>query len=313
MAQINIPTDFELQRALLANIITKNTDPDAGSLIAAFLEENQIDLDADQKAGIRASAQEKLRTQQEVISQTALKSRDNNFTAVFNLIRPAAQVLKKFYSSNTATLKDWGIPIADGERITYPSSFEDRNTMATNFFTKLASLDAGKNPLAAYIKTNGVDVASLTKKNTEAATNNITAKAAAKTAENATQVRDLLWKNPLSDIRSIGKYLKSIYASNPRALGDWGFVVDESDNKPVLRKSKLQLGETKTFLGIKVGSVLTNTGDVNIVLYKGNAITTEGSNIKPGDKMGMMKGFSIITVTNTSTLEVAEFTVDVNK
>jgi hypothetical protein len=67
------------------------------------------------------------------------------------------------------------------------------------------------------------------------ATNNAQAEAAAKEAERLYRERD----KDLAPIKAIvlnsAQLLKKIYAKNPKVLGDYGFVVDDS---PVVKKAK---------------------------------------------------------------------------
>ncbi|MBE7174474.1 MAG: hypothetical protein INR73_28135 [Williamsia sp.] len=227
MAHIKFPAEFPLQVSLLNNIITKNNEDGDESPLAPWLEANGIDLDADAEAGTQAGAQEKERAKQEAASITNHRNRDNLFVPVFIFIRNGAQVLKKFYTTNHSVLREWGIPITDSGRIDYPSSFEERNAIAASFLEKLASFGEEKSPLAAYIKTNKADAAVLASDNGKAAAANIVATKAEKAAENARERRDMIWMKSLMHIHKIGDYLKSINPDNPRALGEWGFVVDE--------------------------------------------------------------------------------------
>ena len=313
MAQVNIPAEFAAQRSLLGNIIKKNTTLADESPLIAWLEEKEIDLTADSKAGDNAQKWEEQRIMYENSSVASNQLRDLQFKVVYAFLLAAAQVIKKWFKPNFATLLEWGIPVTATGRIDYPSSFEGRSDIAGKFFTKLASYDPGKSPLQAYIVANKIDIPGLMDLLSKSIANNVAGAGNAKLSENATEQRNLLWKIPLDHIHLIADFLKSVYPVNPRTLGEWGFTVDEGGTKPALRKSKLKLAELKTVTGVVIGSILTNNGKVAIIVYKGKGTEGEKAALQPGDKMGILKGYSTITVCNTSALEIAEYTLQIAK
>ncbi len=103
-----------------------------------------------------------------------------------------------------------------------------------------------------------------------------------------------------------------LFSNNPKALGNWGFVVDDSSQKPKLRTTKLKLGEQITIMSIKLGTTLTNIGKTDLHLYKGKTTSGNPLIIHTGEQAGMQKGFSTITVINPSMLETGAFTATVN-
>jgi len=65
----------------------------------------------------------------------------------------------------------------------------------------------------------------------------------------------------------------------------------------------------KTTSAIVLGGTFTNTGTVSLVVYKGKTATGTGITVLPNEKLGMNKGFSVITTVNLNTLEKGKFTV----
>jgi hypothetical protein len=96
-------------------------------------------------------------------------------------------------------------------------------------------------------------------------------------------------------------------------LGNWGFVVDDSAQKPKLRTTKLKLGEQITVNAVLIGSTFTNIGAGDLHLYKGKSTSGTPNIIHAGEQFGIVKGFSIITVINPSTLVEGKFTVTTSK
>ena len=120
------------------------------------------------------------------------------------------------------------------------------------------------------------------------------------------------WQPVVQHLKDIGDYLKKLFANNPKNLGSWGFIVDDSPQKPALRTSKVKPGETVTNNSIIVGSTFTNTGTVDLHVYKGKTTTGTPSIVPPGEQLGMIKGFSTITVVNPNTLVAGKYSVFVS-
>ena len=112
---------------------------------------------------------------------------------------------------------------------------------------------------------------------------------------------------------NIGSFLMKLYKGNEKALGSWGFVVDNSRQKPKLRTTKLKLSEQKTVNGVLIGSTLTNTGLGDLHLYKGKSTSGTPVIIHMGEKFGITKGYSSITVVNPSMTITGVFTVLVSR
>ncbi len=310
MAQIDFPNDFLSQTTLLNDVITKNSSPGFKSPLNAWLKKKEMDLTAYATAGGKAQACDKQRLSYESVSQQNTQDRDKLFGDVFQFVMKGAQSLKKWYKPTYALLKDWGIPITASGRIDYPSSFEERSAIATTFFEKYDSDTEEENPLAAFVSENEIDVPSLEKDLQDAIKMNASAKTNAKLAENATAQRNEYWDDVAAALWEVGDYLKSIYVKNPRMLGEWGYTIDESEGKVKLKRSKLRIGETKVLTGVKIGSILTVTGKGGIILYRGGKATGAAYPLQAGEKMGMVKGFSTVTIMNPSTLETTEISLE---
>jgi hypothetical protein len=103
-----------------------------------------------------------------------------------------------------------------------------------------------------------------------------------------------------------------LFSNNPKALGNWGFVVDDSSQKPKLRTTKLKLREQITNKSVVIGSTVTNIGEVDLHLYKGTTTTGTPSIIHTSEQFGIMKGYGTITIVNPSALKEGKFTWHTN-
>ena len=64
---------------------------------------------------------------------------------------------------------------------------------------------------------------------------------------------------------------------------------------------------------VVIGSTLTNIGSGDLHLYRGKTTTGTPTIVHSGEQFGIMKGYSILTVINPSTLIEAKFTVMTSK
>ena len=172
---------------------------------------------------------------------------------------------------------------------------------------------SGGSPLQPYLTQQAINLSADGALVEQSVTNNTGFTTSAQQSENETEMRIMLWLPALTHIKAIGNYLMKLFSNNPKALGNWGFVVDDSAQKAGLRTTKLKLGEQKTLNGVVIGSTLTNMGEGDVHLYKGRSTTGTPIIIHPGEQFGIMKGFSIITVVNPSMLIEAKFTVMTSK
>ncbi|MEP6466457.1 MAG: hypothetical protein ABJB05_09125 [Parafilimonas sp.] len=309
MARLIIPDDFTSQLTLLNNIAAQNTALGANSPITSFLTQQGIVLTADVAAGNTAQTHETSRALLSKQSENYRQLRDNYFKTSWQTLNGSVQFLKQFYKGNTKELGNWGITITDSGKINYPPAFADRVAIFTAFAQKVSSFTPATNPLKPYFIQQNIDITKAAAQVQQATANNTSFATAAQQSENETELRNQLWLPVLEHIKTIAGFLMKLYANNPKALGSWGFVVDDSPRKPQLRTTKLKLGEQITTSGIVLGSTLSNIGETEIHVYKGKTTTGTPNIIHAGEQFGIQKGFSIITVVNPSMLQEAKFTI----
>lgn len=307
MARLIIPADFSSQRTLLANIVAKNAALGSESPLTQFLTQQNINLADDVAAGETAQTHETNRSLLSKQSENFSQLRDNAFDAPWSHITGIAQFLKKFYKGNTNELGNWGYPIIESGKIQYPAPFTERVTLFGNVVAKHTALGSSS-PLPPYLTQNNINLATDADFVETAATNNTAFINAAQQSENATELRNAAWNPVVEHITAIGDFLKGLFANNPKALGGWGFVVDDSPRKPKLRTTKLKLGAQIINKSVVIGSVLTNIGANDLHLYKGSTTTGTPIILQKGEPFGIQKGWSTITVVNPSTLVEGKFT-----
>lgn len=313
MARLNIPEDFNSQVILLNNIIAQNTSLGADSPLTAFLIQQNIVPDNDAATGTAAQSHNSSRSLLKKQSENHRQLRNNYFTTPWAHLTGSVQFLKTFYRGNTKELGNWGITITDSGRVNYPAAFIQRRAVFIAFVAKHKSYAAGSSPLQPYLTQQNINLDAdsvLVEQATTANTNSI---AAAQQSENETELRNQLWLPVLAHIKTIGSFLMKLYINNQKALGNWGFIVDENTQKPRVRTTKLKLGEQITTNAVLIGSSFNNTGSGDLYLYKGKTTTGIPNIIQPGQQFGIVKGFSVITVVNPSTVREGRFTIVTNK
>lgn len=312
MARLIIPADFASQRTLLTNIVSQNNELGTSSPLTAYLPQQNIVLADDVTAGNTAQTHETSRALLSKQSENFSQLRDNAFEIAWKHLTGMAQFLKKFYKGNTKELGNWGLPVIESGKIKYPAAFGERVTIFNAVVEKHRQLGAAS-PLQPYLDENKINLDADSNLVVQATKANANFIAAAAESENETQLRNNTWSPVLQHLRDIGGFLMEVFVNNPKALGKWGFVVDDSPQKSKLRTTKLKLGETRVIMSVTLGSTLTNTGKTDVHVYKGK--TTKGTPfiIHAAEQLGMQKGFSTITVVNPSATETAILTVMVNR
>ncbi len=265
MARLLIPEDFANQLTLLNNIITKNTALGAASPLPAFLTQQNIDLDDDLTAGNSAATHETSRALLSKQSENFNQLRDNRFNLPWKHVTGGVQFLKSFYRGNTAELGNWGITITGSNKVTYPAAFTSRLAIVNTFIEKHDSYAAGTSPLQPYLTEQGIDLAADLTLADNADGDNTNAIDTSHESENETELRDNLWNPVLAHIRAIGNFLMRLNRGNEKAVGLWGFVVDDSPQAPKLRTTKQMLSETKTNKAVVIGSV---DGKYTVLCYQ---------------------------------------------
>ncbi len=309
MARILFPEDFTSQKTLLEAIKAKDTADGAGSLLKAYLTQNGLSLTALVAIANQAKTLDDSRLVLFKQSTNYTQLRDLTFDPIIERFKGEVQFLKGLFKPNVNQLGDWAITVVGNNKITYPVNFDELAIVAGKFFDKHLSYAAGTSPLQPYITKNNINVT--TDKAAIGIAQNYAGKAisSAKNSENATQQRDILWNPIIENLKGMGDYLMKLYAENSKGLGDWGFVIDLNPAKPKLQTTKIKLGDKATLKGVVIGGTLTNTGSIDVHLYKGSSTTGNPIVIHAGEKYGIGKGFSTITVSNPSELETAVITV----
>ncbi|MCG3165270.1 MAG: hypothetical protein POELPBGB_01032 [Bacteroidia bacterium] len=307
MARLILPEDFLSQKLLFNNVKAKADTATGAAVIGAFLAAQGIDLVADNTAKDSATAFDQTRSEKSKQAENFTQKRDLKFDPVFGHLRDYAQFLKKFYKPVTSELGNWGLPVTATGRINYPTEFGLRTEIMEAFSVKYASVPAASNPLNPYLALHNYSITDDMVAVTDARGFHEQAKQLAKDAEDATEDRNNVWLPVVEHVRSIGGFLMGLYNNNPKELGNWGFVVDDSPRAPKQVVSKVKLSSQLKVPSLIIGGTLKNIGTVAIHIYKGASVSGSPVIVPPGEMYGIAKGYSVITVVNPSTTTTAVF------
>lgn len=309
MARIIFRTDIPGIEELETSIITKHTADGGASPLTTLLAEQSINLPTDAAtitAAKNAAAKAALERRQ---SENYFEKRALYFEPVFGRLRSGAQFLKSLKKGKVHELGDWGLDInGPKNRIDYPIIFEYRRDQVVKFYQKHLSYAPGTSPLQPFLDDNNINPVDELAATQEADTSNTMAQDAARSAETQQKDSDSRAAAVLQNQRTIGQYLIKLKTKNPKSVGDWGFTVDDSPRPPREVKSTVKPADKKIIEGIVIGSTFTNTGQTALHLYRGKTTTGTPIIVEVSGKIGMIKGFSSITVINPSTLVTGKFT-----
>ncbi len=309
MSRIIEPESFVDQRLLFNAIFEKHTTDGTSSVLIPYLTQQGIDLAADNTAKGQATTHEGRRFLFSKQSENFRQLRDLHWDPVMGHQRKYYQYLKSFYKPNFMTLGEWGAPITATGKINYPPEFPELTEVFEALKTKYDSYDPDPSPLDPFLTEHTLSIASDWTEVSAAREYHTKFEQFARDSEDETQLRNNKWNPVLEHIQGIGNYLMKLYPNNTKKLGLWGFTVDDSKRAPKLQTSKVKPATQKTLNAVIVGGTLTNTGTVDLHVYKGKSTAGTPAIVHPNEKLGMTKGYSTVTVVNPSTTVEGKFTV----
>jgi len=300
MARLLIPEDFTSQKKLLAAINDEHLKQANDSVLIGYLTENKIDLIVSLSLADAAQVHDDSRLVLTRTSTNYTQLRNLQFDPAISNLKSGVQFLKSLNKKNPKQLGDWSITVVGDGKISYPTNFDDLAKTASNFFDKHLSYAGNTSPLHAFVTKNNIKIQDNRDAIDNAISHNQKSIQAMRDSENATEQRNLLWLPIMEEIRGIGNFLMKLYPDNPRALGAFGFNIDETATKPKEVVTKIKLGDKTTLKGVVIGGTLKNIGTVEVHVYKGTTTNGNPNIIHPKESFGIAKGFNTITITNPS-------------
>ena len=252
-----------------------------------------------------ALAKNTLFDQKEKQAEDDTQDRNNLFDPVVAHMKEEFQFLKKFFAKNPAELGNWGATV-NGNAIVYPPDFLNLVILFRDMKAKHDSFAGPSSPLTPFLTQNEIDIASDETDTGAAETKHNDAKQGEKDAEDLREDRDNLFDPVMAHVRLIGQLLKGLHVKNPKHLGNWGYVVDDSPRDPKFRTATINPASSKTLTGVKLGSQVENTGSVPLLLHQGDEVGPDPVNLPPEMRFTVKRGFGTLTVQNLDPSQVGE-------
>ena len=314
MPRLIYPEDFAGQQTLTAAIKTKFDADGVDSPLIPLLAKNKIDLDDNADACAQAAKQESTRSIKSKQSQNYIQLRNLLFDPIIKNMKGEIQFLKAFAKPNYKDLGNWGVTVVNKSKIVYPPEFSKLTKLFADIFAQNSNyVLPAVSPLPPYLTKQNIDLKIDSDNVALAILDDSSASAASKASEETTQKRNGL-QNPVNaDNHIMGDFLFKFCKENEKELGEYGFTVYSSTKAPKDRTSTLKLSSQITNKNVVVGGVLTNLGTVDVHVYRGSTTMGTPTIVHPGEMLGMAKGYSIITVVNSSSLVSAKFKVKVSE
>lgn len=297
MARFDYPEEFLKQVDLFKDVKIKHDADGPASVLNPYLAQQGINLVTDLTNANNAVAQNKLFENAAKDAEDDTQDRNDLFNPVFDNMVGGFQFLKKLYRGNPAELGHWGATV-NGSAIVYPADFLKRIDLFTDYKAKHDSYPGDTSPLNPYLTVNTIEMDGDETDAAAALAKHKLAKQTEKDAEDYREERDNLF-NPIMDhVRGMGQYLKGLYLKNPKHVGKWGYVVDDSPRDPKFRESTILPGVPKTIYAVKLNSQVENTGSVDLLLHKGKEVGTTPHNLPPEMRFTVKRGWGTMTVQN---------------
>ncbi len=310
MARLNDSLNFEEQVSLLTEINKKVTADAGKSPLLEMLKNQGIVLSDDIAAGVEASKSNDDLLLNHIASEKLCKERDLIMDLIMKDISVSYQFLKGHYTPVYKTVGEWGATITNSGRVSYPTTTQGEVKMLGKLKAQHESFKLPAiSPLAAFLTQHSIDLVVDTTK---------AAVGLAKDSEmNEKKVagficrehRDNIWKLPLEHIRIIGAFLMKFFKGDASLVGEYGFNVIVTPKVNKTKKVSIAYSQSKLKMKIAIGSEIINNGTETINIYKGKIIEGTPLALAVGKKWTVGRGYSTLSVENTSDTDFAKFSV----
>ena len=298
MARMNFPNTFA-GVVKLFKAVKKKYDAEAGaSKLQPFLDEDGIDMTADETAVDAAAAANTDFEKAEKTAEKQVAARNVLFDPTFVFLEGAVQSLKKLYRRNPHKLGDWAVTVHGANRIVYPPDFLARRLLVLAFIAKHQTFPPADSPLRPYLEENDIDIVQMKADATDALPLHEDFELQDGIKEQKRAERDGLIGPIEEHLRGEGQWLVNLFEKNPKKAGDWGFEVDDSPQADKIREGVIPAATSKVLRNLDVGKDFLNKGSTPLNLFPGASGTGTPIVLPAGKKFTVVRGFGIMTVVN---------------
>ena len=308
MARISYPAEF-IESTRLFKKIKKKHDADiilGGSVLTALFTSKDIDIVVDNNNTDAAIEKHNDFEAATKTSEQLLQTRDTLFTPVFADHRKCVQFLKSLLP-DPHDLGAWDVTVDGTSRIVYAVDYIGKQIEVGKFIEKHFDYAAGTSPLEPFLVENEIDLAANQTKNINSLTNFTNYETKVNEKENLREQRDNLFDPVDLNVHTIAEYLMNLFPANQKKVGEWGFTVDDSPQKDVVREGTVLTGAVKTLNNVALGSQLENTGTTAFDIYRGATAVGSAVTVSAGQKFTILRGYGTSTIKNTSSTTEATY------
>ncbi len=313
MSRLVIPKSFPEQLALFRDFKAKVDADGSSSVLIPFFTEQNINLANDLLAANAAEATQKLATKESKDAEKLMEQVNSDMATMMKDMRATFQFLKKFYVKFPRNVDLWGVKFTNSGKIKIPTSFIEQLQLFERLWVKYSSYPSGTSPLEAFLVENGISLVNYHTALPVFEQKYKDAKQGSMLAERDFAQSRLSFAPVLDHLRISGQFLMKLYFKNPKTLGDYGFTVETSRGPIRHSKSNILLGNTKVYSGMVLGSVVTNIGPVAVEILKGVSKRYSPYLLMPTQSYEVPKGFSTLTIRNTSNEQTAKISYTSNR
>jgi hypothetical protein len=195
---------------------------------------------------------------------------------------------------------DWSVEVDVDGKILFATTFDKKVAVTKAMIEKHGDYAIGTSPLQPFITTNKDDLLKLLTKTTDAEGYEVTRDELKGKAEVETGKRNTVWAKPYSNLKDMGTFLVGLYPDDKKTVALWGYDVVEAvaaaKEKTITVKPLIR----RVVSGIERGTVMTNTGKKSFSVFQGKKGLGVETVLKPGEEMGMNKGYSVVVVINST-------------
>jgi len=294
----NFSKRIELFRTIKSRI---DLDGDASPLLE-MMAQKHIDLDADTKKGAAAVVFDDNFRLLSKKSQNQKQQVDAAMKIVIKDTTGAYQNLKSLYEPNFKEVGDWGAVITDGGKFTNPITYEGWMDWFTLLKAKNDSYTTpAVSPLLSYVTTTGMSLTDDATNGAAALVKQALQEANKSASEKARQDRDNKFNPVMNHVRSIVKFLMTLYPNNVKQLGLYGITVVLTPKVIKIRNKVLKASTSSLNVRVAIGSTVVNTGTIPMPVYKGATISGTPVMLAVGGTYTIARGYSQISFHNPTT------------
>ena len=297
MARVVLPTTFGEWVKLFRKLKAKDVLDGTASIIRPFNTSEGIDLATDEtNLGLAETAHD-LAKADEGQAEKLLKIVDHNLDPIWANHVERVQFGKRFYRSNIHKLADFGVTV-NGDAIEYPEERDARCKCIKDLIDHHNSMPAGTSPFtAAYLTEHHMDL--VTELDALPAIIILHGQYDTVKGQSETQmaISDGYMEDIVDHLMADGQFLVGYY-DIPEKANDWGFRIDHSPKKSVIRDGTVDNQSSKTLNRLVLGSNLIIKGPGSVQLFKGKLAVGTSVKLDKDQIFKIKYGYGSVTLQN---------------